>query len=1632
MKSPHVVIFLLFLGAGSLCAQPFSQDKSRFRNEALGKIKAIGTEPALKIAFDFQNAWDGKFTEDQQTTIHQMALKMQKKGYSFYPYFYHYFAYLAYAVKQENLQTHELSNVLEINEQALATLQKSAYKEFLFGLNIFLARRYLSLSKNLTVQADGGSYAFLQLGEAKEEIAIENPADTLPILLDDTSIASDDASWSDDDSWGSDDSWGNDDSWGDDSSWDSDDDWGDDEAWGDDDSSGWDEPATPSKPTKPVRPEYIVGVQDFVAQKQSQYIGPIIEGPAIKLINGGLDVATRFDTLKIKSLEGHYLLKDRTLAGTQGVVSWPSRHEKLKGAEVVLSDFHLRKDRADFWTPHAKLKWGRLGGSPISGVFEYKGRTRNDRKASGYPIFTSNSADIELKLNDDRLSYTGGLELRGNKLLGKSVSKENGSLIISDQRGHYIILKSKEFALGDSLVSMDQGTMTIVHGADSIFHKSVRAKYDLRNQQFKALRNNALMPFGASYFDMNIQVDLITWDLNVDSIALEIMNGKDRLPATFESSRYFNDIRYAKLSRALDFHPLNAAVTYALKYDLNAFYVGELAAEYKINENFAKAAGNLLAKYGFAEYEAQTGYLKLYPRAFHYYYASARKVDFDNLLVPSKISSGANAYIQLDSGKLNVNGVERFYLTSDYKIYAEPQDGQMTLLRGKDLTFDGMVHAGDFEFQGQDHLFQYDEFIFDMPVIDSMKLTVPLAASEQDTTRKMVQLQNEITSSSGILYVEEPNNKSGRIKNAQYPYFSANSESSIVYFDGPEILSGAYDKSVKFIMPAFQIDSIERQDGRSISFEGKFVSGNIFPDIEETLNVQSDGSLGFTHEIPPEGYPLYGTEARTYKEIKLNNNGLRGYGQIDFLNATIYSDDFIYYPDSVTTIGTQGIIKPGTSNGTSFPEARLGAFDMHWLPRKDSMYLKTIAQPFAFYDGTAQLSEGFVNVTSKGVLGSGTLSTRGSRSVSKNLSFEEFEYRARHASFEVLTEDPMKPAMAGDDVKLTFDLRNNTAMIGPEVANAAAISFPYTQMKTSITHAIWDLEDSLVFMMKPEAIPLEESYFYTTKEELDSLVFNGEKAFYDMKTKELTVKGVPYIRIADAKIVPEGNQITFLADAVTNELNNAEIIIDGYGGYRYLNRANIRILSRNQFEGDAIYQHYVEKDTFNIRFDSFELQDVPTGVNKKGKKITTQMTVSGGEVPETQNFLIAPGFLFKGTVTMYATKPALALDGFIKVNTQNISQTNWIPFERTADNPNLTLTIDSKTTAADGSQVVAGLNVDTKGALYPTLLGKTRSAFDETFFAAEGRLSFDHSLRQFRIETPSKARGDTYEGTTLIYNDSTQDWVFEGMVSFINADNKQLEMKTSVLGVGNSETGAYMLDAMFSLDFDMPATAALDTMAFDLLEIVETVGPPIATDVEKSEFLYKFANFHNDQDARAYQEVTLRKYLPLFVADPSFETPLFVSGVKLKWDPDHKAWHNTTKIGLSHIFQHDINAKLDGFLEIKKDDTGADVIHLFIQPAPGVWYYMSYTQNQLLFYSSNQGFNEQIKLKSNADNSRPGEMIMALGSEAETLAFVNAFRADYFGLEEPYDLSTPDEIEDTAEKETPTEEEEEDDGFGFD
>ena len=121
---------------------------------------------------------------------------------------------------------------------------------------------------------------------------------------------------------------------------------------------------------------------------------------------------------------------------------------------------------------------------------------------------------------------------------------------------------------------------------------------------------------------------------------------------------------------------------------------------------------------------------------------------------------------------------------------------------------------------------------------------------------------------------------------------------------------------------------------------------------------------------------------------------------------------------------------------------------------------------------------------------------------------------------------------------------------------------------------------------------VENSTFTATAPDQDGLAFNGSAALYEIEKMTLNVSGVPYIRTADVKIIPDKGVVSVRKNGEMAAFKNARIEIDTLNSSHRLKNADIRIVSRNRFEGSATYQYVTSrKDTFNIKMENFELRE---------------------------------------------------------------------------------------------------------------------------------------------------------------------------------------------------------------------------------------------------------------------------------------------------------------------------------------------------------------------------------------------------------------------------------------------------------
>ena len=1527
---------------------------------------------ALAVGASFPLAW-GKMGLDVQKTIRQQGLLMKKRGYKSRPHFLHYFGALASAVEHEHADELTLKSFLDVAGQVIENENPAKTADFFKNARQFFEHHALHYDRSFQLYASNDSYHF-------EYAKVE----TFPSITDqETEVGQQDADSSAFDQWDNPDPA--------------------------DEPTSWDEPIDTVAP--PQIPSWL--------QPAPQ---PELTGPLLRFDRVTLNFSSPYDSAFLTGTQGVFSLLDQTFVGDGGRFDWSTAGLGKDSVYFDFTQYHFNASKPELKAEQGKLTYrGKVPGA-VDGIFEFKSVPHKTRESAIYPRFMSFNSNIEmLGLGNENMKYTGGFALNGRRVYSSSVNGDPARLAVRGEAARKFEAAARLFEFKDSLITSPKAMIKIYQQNDSIVHPATQFSYHFGRQLLTLQKEKGQLknsPFSTSYFNIDFAADKLVWDLTSDSMNIYNYGGRSQAPMVLESVDYYDPEDFRLLAgHGFAFHPLALIASYSLRTGLRGFYVDDLAMATAQRPDGMRLAMSFLAQKGMIEYNTATGYVKVKDKALHYYAANKGEVDYDNLKIHSIVDGPANATVNFKEGRMNVRGVEEFNVSDSLNVVIKPDSSLITLLQNRDIKFDGKITAGNFEINGKDFTLKYDSFFISLNHIDSIRFYVTETNARGQSIRRRVNnamvgadstaaaaagMQNT-SKSSGTLFISRPDNKSGKEKIPNYPRLDATA-GGVIYFNRREVLDGAYDRSVFFVVPPFKLDSLNDADPGSINFEGTFISSGMFPAFKEKLHTMPDKSLGFTHVIPDGGYRLYQGEGKMVGAMGLDNAGIRATGRIDYLAASVESKDFVFYPDSVVGRGNIGELKEKQFGAVWFPQVSLTEFSLKWLPKQDKFNLTNSRDPFNLYESTAQL-DGLLTVSKTGVTGSGKLITRGSEAESDELSFSAKDFGARHARFQVRTNNPDKPALAGDDVRLKFNLDQNYADISPEIAGVAALDFPYAQFKTSIPTARWDLNTQKIIMTKDPNLPLEDSYFYTTRKELDSLHFNAEEAEYDIPTQQLKVRGIPYIVVADARITPENNEILILENAEIGQLKNTSIVLDTLNGYHRMTDGVVNIISRKEFSGYATYQYInAINDTFAIKMTDFHLEPIGQSVKSKKRDVNlaaTEQTVANGTVGEQEKIVLAPRIFYKGDMALFATRPALELKGSVKLDLRKLKNYNtWIQYEQSGDEKEIFIDFNNALTE-EGKKVEAGLHFAEDNSLYITFVFDKKSPDDDDFFLPSGSLFYDKDNSEFRIEDRLKASGEKLTGKVFAYNEDKEEVRFEGKVDFFSEKSKDFSITASALGAGNIVTNDIRMNTFMMLDVNVPPQA-LELMAVDLQEVIKNEGAEEGLG-DQTELLYKIADLVGERAVKDYEQRALQAYTSLLTL-PELVRPMVFSNINLKRSKEYNAFYNDGPLGLSHILRSDINGAFEGFMEIRRSEDGVPIFHVFFKASPDSWYYFGMEDNRMMIHSSNEAFNSVIVKRTNAGKAKIGELVFIPGSDEETLAFINKFRKKYYDLEAPYSL----------------------------
>lgn len=1249
------------------------------------------------------------------------------------------------------------------------------------------------------------------------------------------------------------------------------------------------------------------------------------------------------DSTMIEGTSGEFRPAQYEWQGNGGISYFTRAGLSADSAYAEFLDYKIAVNQPNFKADSVTLYTQYYMDQPVVGEWQEKLTSQGTVEGkSSFPRFISYRKDLFVPYILPYAQFRGGFSIIGSKFYGGGDDSTQASIEFNYQDTLLIRAKSTRFWLRQDKVYSEDVEAVIYLGEDSISHPKLTMRYLPKLKRVSFIRQDEGMGsalFSDTYHDLEMQFELISWEVGSPLMTIGNLNMGGSSPAVFESKNYYRNQRYEQIAGMSTASPILQLQRLSQKMGgQREFTNDDLAYHLMMDKSDAHRFAMQMAVMGFLDYSVNDRIAIIRDKVFEYQLNFRGARDYDVIQFVSRLEGGANARLSLEDYAMEINGIKSIALSDSQKVGLFPYGQKIVMHKGLNFDFDGQITAGRFNYWGREFKFNYDGFRIAMTDIDSMRFKVVSFEPNSFGQRYLVDVKTVLQDLTGDLQIDKPNNKSGRGSFSEYPIFTS-AKSSYIYYDKPSIFGGVYNREDFYVtLEPFEIDSLDNISTAGLSFDGVFTSAGIFPEFDERIKVQPDYSLGFQRQTPPEGLPAYGGKGTYTAQLSLSNEGLRGDGKIDYLNSVARSQDFFFFPDSTNGQTYEYEIEAKAGGGGSNPHATVAVAALHWEPKNDVLYTSTIEEPFALYDELGMRTTGTLAHSPTGLKGKGLNEFLNAETRSKDYTFQYRKLLSPSTEFRVRANEK---ANWGFEIKdatadIDFDAQEGIFNLNKE---GDYLTFSANAYIAYMDFARWQIPQKSIEVKRNKGIGLAELVSILPKQ--DSLRFMAERSKFYLENTLLESFQVPEIQVADAYIYPDTGYVAIDTNANMRTLQNASISASIVNQFHNFYGGTIDISSAHDYNGTADYE-YLDQD------------GTPWPIRFKEIKVDTGTTVGFAQVSQEEAFYMSPYFGYYGNVRLQANQRDLFFNGYthIVADCPAIS-TNWFRFKSRIDPSNILIElpeIDSE----DKTKLLANgiyLASDTISG-YAAFLSQEVRAVDKQMFFAQGVLYYDEEISSYVITAREKVENPNFVANILRLNNL--DCSMQGVGSMSLGDGKS-QMEINSYGVINYDlyTDEMVLDLSLGLNF------------FFSKELLEKIALAIKDQQPEgidlgSEAFQVATNFRMEEKERKELVEEISAFGAPEKTPKELEQTLFMGQVRLKWNPESISFLNDGPIGIASLGETFVNAKLEGHFEIQRKRRG-DELYLYLDMGGGDDLYIDYKRNMMGVFSSDDAIMDIIK-----------------------------------------------------------------------
>jgi hypothetical protein len=1336
------------------------------------------------------------------------------------------------------------------------------------------------------------------------------------------------------------------------------------------------------------------------------------------------------DTIIVEETDLLVDLAEGNARGAGGRTDW-QRQDLPPEVFAILVNYTFDVGRTIYSADSAQMQYPEYFGDEILiGRFSDKVEAGGAKAVGEYPQFISDDGFVEIKNVGEGIDLKGNFELRGQTVyaIGTQGRRAQVTLGVTDGIGRKkISAKADRFTLKSGEVIAGQGVQTTVYfGKDSLYHPSVTLKVEVKERIAKLTRTESSAdqsPYYHSLNNMNIYADQIDIYLEQDSavVGRKSVSFQEKSDVIFESKDYFNETDYNRIQATASSNPLDIIYAYrnGPEGGNDLIEASVLARKFGARltvEDIQPLLFDLQTK-GFLLYDSDTKIVQLLPKINHYVRANREEIDYDRMRLVSR-TSAINAYLDLKSGEIRIDDVLPIEFNRAKQIAVKPLGDQLVVRGDRNFDFSGDIYAGGMVLSGKDFHFEYEPYRVKLDSVRYFDMFLPVD-DQFGEGMKRASIGSRIEHLSGYLLIDAPKNKSGTEDIAYFPSLQSKSP-SFIYYDQADSTASYNREEFYFELAPFSLNGLDSLVQDEVQLDGKLFSGGIFPDMKETLAIQEDGSLGFITETAQGGQGAYGEKGKYEGEVILTNKGLGGKGRFTYLEAKIDSEDLSFQLDKTTASAKTFALEETNTSGRETPQVSGSEVNIIFKPYADSLVVNSVADaPFEMFKTGAHQFNGGLVLTPEALKANGELVWDAATLTSRDIDFSVFGAMADTANVAI-------KSLSGDD-RLALQTTNVSADVDFETQIASfannstdlATSLPYNEFKTSIDRFDWNMASgNVVFQAKPG-----KDRFTSTNPDQDELTFIGEEAMFDINTSLLTVKGVPFVKSADAKIYPGDGQLLVNPGGDIDVLSDARIVADTINEYHVINRATVKLNGRKEYTASGFYEYNVGPHTQEVEFQ--DIVGSRVGKGNRGEKATA--TRATGDVAEGKTFFIDNKTRFYGTINLDAGSKKLLFDGYAKIETEQLPAAQWFTIRSEGDKKNLALRVE-KPKDRDGLPLFTGIYLSKPNRqIYPSFVQTLDFRKDHPILDCNELMLYDEVKDVFFFGDSVRVYNPDALGGNLMRFDLANSKVSGDGVLGLGARLKYVKMKaygTVEMDMPTASRRTPEPEAIQEKEAEKPAAApsmfvleeetkpaAADSTAKDGISL--TIDGPVAekypdvfvramtaidlilpgrlvnmmaTDIIAGAYASPGLNVVTDKSfyqaginalfpagkERSEAEASLAAAvfrIPEKINDHTF---LF-SQLKFRWSSDYQSFVTTEKLaGLASIKGNPVAKMMEVHMEVKMTTGGDDRLYIYIKSPSELYYFFGFKDGVLNVVTNNTQFMNEL------ETMKPKDLIMKM------------------------------------------------------